>query len=152
MSVFFLLTLYSAMRASGFSTTCAMGVDRRRSPAHSAWLQRKSLVVTPLIVVLYDPRVLVPRHSVRRFGRDSDFTAGCWQPWLIALGLNANRPRAESVGTHADVLLYLEESMLGPPAIREAAVFWPSDLVMDYGPPRILALHQIVLARRWRSC
>jgi tetratricopeptide (TPR) repeat protein len=141
MGVFFLLTLYSSIRASAAQRparwewtaviACALGMATK-----------EVMVVAPLIVLLYDRAFVFPsfrdafRQRFRLYG-------GLFATWLIALGLNANRPRAESVGSRANVLLYLENQCWALSRYMKL-LFWPSDLVMDYGPPRMLASHQIV--------
>lgn len=143
MALMFMLTLYSSIRSleesrrgiwQGISiAACALGMACK-----------ESMVVAPLIVVLY--------HRVFVFGSISQAIR---TKWRLHVGLCATSlvlayvllpgPRSGSAGFGAgvDVWTYLmNQSVMVVRYLRLAA--WPSSLVINYGPPQPLTLMQVL--------
>ncbi len=139
MALFFLLTLYSAIRGwtAAAIVSCALGMA-----------SKESMVTAPLMVVLYDWAYRdEPWREVWR--RRRGLYAGLAATWLILLALMATGPRSGTVGFGLGVSAWqygLNQCVSIVGYLRRAV--WPGGLVLDYGFPRPLT---IVDAAPWAA-
>jgi tetratricopeptide (TPR) repeat protein len=141
LAMFYLLTLYAALRAMG----------SRRS---SAWQSlavlscglgmacKESMVSAPLIVALYD-RVYVFEKQGCRARRW--MYMGLAATWLVLAGLNWSGPRAAVGGLSTGVSAWtylLNQTLMIARYLRLA--IWPRSLVVFYGWPLPLRLGDVV--------
>ena len=143
MALWYLLTLYASVRAhdsrrpGAWQTlavcACALGMG-----------SKESMVTAPVAVLLYD-RVFVA-SSLREALRERwPFYLGLALTWGVLTVLIADAPRANSVGfaNAADTWMYLlNQSRIIPRYLR--LVFWPTDLVINYGPPADYTLAHVL--------
>jgi len=145
MALFYLLTLYCAIRASGESGTqrrwevasvlaCALGMA-----------SKESMVTAPLAVLLYDRAFLFASFS-EAIRRRSRLYAGLVLTWPVLGWLVWSAPRDLSAGLSAhdaDAWTYLlNQAVMITRYLRLAA--WPPDLVLYYGWPLPLALRDVL--------
>jgi len=143
MALFYLLTLYASLRAYLSKhavvwqviafTACACGMA-----------SKESMATAPLMVVLFDRVFLFDslREGFKARWRLYLALALTW--WILAY-LMAPGPRANSVGfsSGTDVWGYLlNQSAMIARYLR--LVFWPSDLVINYGPPVQYSLRNVL--------
>jgi protein O-mannosyl-transferase len=134
MALFYLLTLYASLRAS---------LSKRPAPWHllavaacaCGMASKESMATAPIMVAVFDRIFLFDswREALRSRWR---LYSGLALTWLILVYLIAPGPRAHSAGffSGADTWVYLlNQSRIIPRYLR--LVFWPSDLVINYGPP-----------------
>jgi tetratricopeptide (TPR) repeat protein len=136
MALFYLLTLYCAVRAADTParrgawtiaavTACALGMGTK-----------ETMVTAPLIVFLYDRVYLYP--SVRDAARQrAPLYAGLAATWLLLAALIWSGPRSLSAGftAHdANGLRYLLNQAVMIVRYLRLAI-WPRDLVLYYGWP-----------------
>jgi tetratricopeptide (TPR) repeat protein len=143
MGLFYLLTLYCAIRAldarrphrwrAASVIACAMGMTCK-----------ESMVTAPLMVVLYD-RIFVfdslKASAQARWGLYSGLAA----TWLALAALMLGGPRS-SVGfsTSTDPWTYFLNQM--PIIVRYLGLtVWPRSLVLDYGLPRSISLGEVIV-------
>ena len=141
LAMFYLLTLYAALRAMG----------ARRS---SAWQSlavlscglgmacKESMVSAPLIVALYDRVYVSEKHGfrARRW-----MYLGLAATWLVLAGLNWSGPRAAVGGLSTGVSAWtylLNQTLMITRYLRLA--IWPRSLVVFYGWPLPLRLGDVV--------
>jgi Flp pilus assembly protein TadD len=122
-ALFYLLTLYCAIRAWGVAAIvcCALGMA-----------SKEVMVTAPLMVLLYD-RVFGLRRGAR-------FYAGLASTWIVLGYLMWTDPRAKSVdfsGT-GSIEYALNQCVMIVRYLRLA--LWPQPLVLDYGVPRPITL------------
>ncbi len=131
MALFFLLTLYSAIRGwtAAAIVSCALGMA-----------SKESMVTAPLMVVLYDWAYRdEPWREVWR--RRRGLYAGLAATWLVLLALMATGPRSGTVGFGLGVSAWqygLNQCVSIVGYLRRAV--WPGGLVLDYGFPRPLTI------------
>ncbi len=141
MALFYLLTLYCAIRARVS--------DRRRVWAMLAVVacalgmgSKESMVTAPFMVLLYDRTFGFGsfRSAVRARWR---LYAGLTATWLVLVALMWTGPRTESVGASGLVSSwgYLKTQAVAL-VHYVRLVFWPHPLVLDYGYPEPLSLAQ----------
>lgn len=143
MALFYLLTLYCAIRAHATPHSsrwavlaviaCALGMA-----------SKESMVTAPLMVMLYDRVFLFAswRDGLRARGR---LYAGLAATWLVLAAVMWNAPRGLSAGfaAHdADVWTYLLNQSVMIVRYLWLAV-WPRDLVLYYGWPLRLAVPDV---------
>ena len=135
MGLFYLLTLYCAIRAahaarpwrwnSAAIVACALGMA-----------SKEVMVTAPLMVAFYDWAFRrEPFSAVWR--RRWPLYAGLAATWIILAALMAAGPRTRSVGWHLGVgpLSYaLNQCLIIPHYLR--LIFWPHPLILDYGQVR----------------
>jgi protein O-mannosyl-transferase len=139
MGLFYLLTLYSAIRAResgrpygwyGISVLCcALGMA-----------SKEVMATAPLMVVLYD--MVFRSASVssvlrRRWG----LYVGLIATWVVLAGLNWSSPRSDAVGFSHHVSAWdyaLNQCLMLVRYLR--LVVWPHPLVLDYGFPQALSV------------
>ena len=148
MALFFLLTLYSSIRAHegsapavwqmGAVVACALGTACKESMA----------VALP-IVALYD-RIFLFRSWKEAARARWPLYAGLAATWLELAWLMSSAPRGSSAGWSPDPGLVapvtpwvylLNQAVMIVHYLRLA--FWPSGMVLDYGIPRTLTLAQV---------
>jgi protein O-mannosyl-transferase len=145
MALFFLMTLYSAQRAvegtpnrgrweAAAVATCAFGMA-----------SKESMVVAPLMVVLFDRLFLFSSlaAAMRARGRLYAGLAGTWL-LLGALVWSAPRNLSAGFGAHdADVWTYLLNQAVMLTRYLWLAI-WPRDLVLYYGWPLPLTVSAVL--------
>ncbi len=143
MSLFYLLTLYGAIRARSGArwwavvsvVSCALGMA-----------SKESMVTAPVMVVLYDWAYRSgPWAPLAR--RRQGFYAALAGTWVILAVLMAGSPRGDSVGVGLGVSS-VQYALSQAQAIVHylKLVVWPSPLTIDYGEPRALSLAAAVPA------
>jgi Flp pilus assembly protein TadD len=153
MALFFLLTLYGAIRAR--QSGAGEGKPKTSRPKREAWwhavsiaacacgmASKESMVVAPLVVVLYDWAFEYDsvgdawRHRRKLY-------VGLAATWAVLAALAWNAPRS-TVGSNSAVgpwtYLLNQVQMIGR-YLR--LTVWPDALVLDYGLPRQLALRDV---------
>ncbi len=135
MGLFFLLTVYCAVRA--FDEPNPKGWYRLAAVACVASVLAKEVgVVAPLVVLLYD-RVRVSGSFRTALKRHRTLYLALGFSWLVATALQATSPRGYSVG-FSDVAVtplgYLARQVVAVPMYLKL-VIWPAPLVFDYGFP-----------------
>jgi Flp pilus assembly protein TadD len=141
MGLFFLLTLYAAIRARGARralrwelvsiVSCGLGMATK-----------ESMVTAPLAVVLYD--LVFEFDSLRDALTSRRFLyAGLAATWLELGVIMWRWPRSTVGGTAVGPWTYLlnQAQMI---ARYLGLTIWPQSLVLDYGLPRMLAVRDIV--------
>jgi tetratricopeptide (TPR) repeat protein len=142
MALFYLFTLYAAIRAldaerpawwhSVAVLSCALGMA-----------SKEVMVTAPVMVLLYD--------AVFRSGPFRPIVARRWPlylglaaTWTILLALTWSGPRARTVGFSGDASAWeyaLNQSMMVTRYLRLAV--WPNALVLDYGAPQPASVLQV---------
>ena len=139
MALFFLLTLYAAIRALGSNRSrwwsaaaivaCGLGMA-----------SKESMVTAPLLVVGYDWAYRVkPWRQVLASRRG--LYAGLAATWIVLLGLSVTGPRSETVGFGHGVTAWqygLNQCVVVVEYLGR--VMWPDGLLLDYGFPRSLGV------------
>ncbi len=137
MSLFYLLTLYGAIRARSGArawavvsvVSCALGMA-----------SKESMVTAPVMVVLYDWAYRSGPWA-RLFRRRQGFYAALAATWVILAALMAGSPRGDSVGLSlgvGSVQYALNQAQSIAHYLK--LVVWPSPLTIDYGEPRVVSL------------
>ena len=139
MGLFFLLTLYTGIRAVGSSRpgrwlglsalSCAAGVSCK-----------ETMGVAPIVVLLYD-RSFVFQSFREAFRRRWKFYLGLAASWLPLAALLWWGPRSATAGFSVGVTPWtylLNQSVMIARYLRLA--FWPRGLVLDYGVPQSLTI------------
>ena len=144
MGLFYLLTLYCAVRGPGeggrgnqrwntlATLTCAAGM-----------LCKESMVTAPVVVMLYD-RIFVFESWKKMFRERRGFYVGLAFTWLVLAALMSSTPRTSvgfDAGTSPVVYLLNQCQMI---ARYLGLAIWPRDLVLDYGLPRPLAFTDVL--------
>ncbi len=142
MALFYLLTLYCAIRAWEPATRwrwtaasvlgCALGMA-----------SKEAMVTAPAMVVLYDWAFRTqPYRQVlhRRLG----LYAGLAATWIILAALMSTGPRSSVTGFGVDVGVVqyaLNQCMIVTHYLGLA--FWPRPLIIDYGSPQALTIYAV---------
>lgn len=144
MALFYLSTLYFAIRARGSThpwafvaaaiACCALGMA-----------SKEVMVSAPLAVALHDRIFLSRPGDARAVARvRTVLWTGLASTWAVLGGLLVTQPRSESAGFALWVtpLVYLaNQCRVLPEYLR--LVVWPSPLRLDYGLPEPLALGEV---------
>ncbi len=134
MALFFLLTLYAAIRGWTVTAIIACGLGMA---------SKESMVTAPLLVVLYDWAYRTePWRQV--FARRRGLYMGLAATWIVLLALSVTGPRAETVGFGHGVTAWqygLNQCVVVVEYLGRAV--WPSGLLLDYGFPRTLTLAEV---------
>jgi tetratricopeptide (TPR) repeat protein len=143
MGLFYLLTLYLAIRAvdshrsaawqSAAVVSCALGMGCK-----------ESMVTAPFMIVLYD-RVFVFESLKEGFQKRWRFYAALAVTWLALVALAWNGPRAHSAGFSSGVRPWtylLNQAVMINQYLRLSV--WPRSLILDYGTPRPLTLGDVL--------
>jgi tetratricopeptide (TPR) repeat protein len=154
MALFYLLTLYCAIRAAG---PAAAADDARVGPhAHLRWTVaaivscalgvgcKESMATAPVAVMLYD-RVFMYASWKDAFTRRRLLYAGLIATWIPLAFVVASGPRVHSAGFRAgvDAWTYLVNQAVMIVRYLRLAV-WPQSLVLAYGPPQPLSVGAVV--------
>ena len=150
MALFYLLTVYSSLRAAtapeGTPTDAAAGrwiaVAVMSSAAGMAC--KESMVTAPVAVLLFD-RTFLSGSLVRALKGRPMLYSGLAASWLVLLALNWSGPRTGSAGflTAITPWTYLLNQAVVITEYLELVV-WPIPLVIMYGPPTALALRNVL--------
>jgi protein O-mannosyl-transferase len=143
MGLFYLLTLYAAIRAISSGPGRAWPWEAIAIAACTLGMASKeSMVTAPLMVLAYDAvfQAGSPRSALRARAR---LYSGLAATWVILAALNLSGPRSHSAGFSSGVTAWTY--LLNQPAmiVRYLKLsFWPRGLVLDYGPPRAVSLSE----------
>ena len=144
MGLFYLLTLYWAIRAATQARSrrvpellsvvcCAIGMACK-----------ESMVTAPLMVPLYD-RVFVFDSWKRAFRQRWPLYAGLAATWIVLGALLWSGPRVYSAGFQAGISSWtylLNETVMITRYLQLAS--WPRSLVLAYGEPRLLSVVDVL--------
>lgn len=141
MGLFYLLTLYCAIRA-----TRSAAPDRWHAAAIACCLVgagcKESIVTVPVIVVLYD-RIFLFDSMGEAWAKRRMLYAGLFASWLEVAVLMSSR--SNTVGFSAGVSAWtylLNQAQLITRYLM--LTVWPRSLVLDYGVPRPLSLADVL--------
>jgi len=127
MALFFLLTLYAAIRGWTVVAIVACGLGMA---------SKESMVMAPLLVVGYDWAYRVkPWRQV--LARRRGLYAGLAATWIVLLAVTVTGPRSETVGFGLGVTAWqygLNQCVVVVEYLGR--VVWPDGLLLDYGFPR----------------
>ena len=151
MGLFYLLTLYTSIRAASGSSAATWRIASVMACA-SGMACKESMVTAPVVVALYD-RIFLFR-SVNESARTRwPLYAGLAATWLELASLMRLGPRADSVGLSLGIRssTYLfNQALVIAHYLRLS--FWPRALVLDYGLPQQLTLHDVLPAAVFVTC
>jgi len=144
MALFYLLTLYSAIRGLR---------SARRQWWHGAAIlscclgmaSKESMVTAPVMVLLYDWVFVRTGSTTDLLKRRWKLYTGLAAAWLVLLALVWSGPRSETVGFAAGVTAWqyaANQSVLILQYFR--LVLWPHPLILDYGWGETLTLTQVI--------
>jgi tetratricopeptide (TPR) repeat protein len=140
MGLFYLLTLYSAIRAFNAQNARAAWSAAAVAACAFGMASKESMVTAPLIVWLYDA-VFVSGSLERALREHPWLYTGLGATWILLAALVAPGPRWRSAGFESGVTpwTYLLNQ---PPIILDylRLSVWPHPLVMDYGVAKPIAL------------
>ena len=145
MALFYLVTMYGAIRASEGGRSQRMWEAAAIVACALGMASKESMVTAPLAVMLYDRAFLFGsiREAIHRRGR---LYAGLAMTWLVLGALLWTHPRNLSAGLSAhdaDPWTYLlNQAVMITKYLR--LVVWPRDLVLYYGWPLPLALRDVL--------
>lgn len=145
MGLFYLLTLYAAIRVMSATGDRAWGWKAFAIAACALGMATKeSMVTAPVMVVLYDA-VFWADGIGRAVRARWHLYAALAATWLVLAALVVSGPRSHSAGFSSGVapLTYL----LNQPAMLVRYLkltFWPHGLVLDYGVPRVVSWNDIL--------
>ena len=137
MGLCLLLTLYASIRAG--TGTGRLGWSIAAVAACAAGMATKeSMVVAPVVVVLYDLAYRDGSISERTMGRRGLYAAlaACWV--LLALLMAGSQRTTVGLSTNVGPGMYALNQLQALARYAWLTV-WPRNLVLDYGLPRILA-------------
>jgi protein O-mannosyl-transferase len=147
MGLFYLLTLYAAVRA--MSDT---GVSARRWHAYAiacsalGMATKESMVTAPVMVLLYDA-VFWAGGIGRALRVRWQLYSGLAATWAVLIALIVTGPRSHSAGFSSGVTPWTY--LLNQPAMILRYVklaVWPQGLVLDYGIPLAVVLRDVWLS------
>lgn len=145
MALFYLLTLYCAIRGDGAPrralwygaavASCALGMA-----------SKESMVTAPVLVILYDLAFL-PGGAKAVLARRAPLYAGLAATWIVLAALMLGGPRAGTVGFGTVVTPFtyaLNQCVMIVRYLR--LTVWPHPLALDYGKPAVLAFTDVLPA------
>lgn len=131
MGLFFLLTLYGAIRAAEQPVRfwpvvsvacCALGMG-----------SKESMVAAPIIVLLYD-RLFLFSGWAEAIGKRWKLYAGLAATWLVLVAIMAGDPRAGSAGFNLGIKWWQYAATQCPVVLMYLRLaLWPWPLCLDYG-------------------
>ena len=132
MGLFYLLTLYAAIRAVEASHPARWTAVAVLSCA-AGMACKESMVTAPVMVLLYDI-VFFSRSVTRALARRMFLYGGLASTWLLLLALNIAAPRSGSAGfsTTTSLVTYLLNQAVMIVTYLKLSI-WPSPLLIDYG-------------------
>ena len=134
MALFYLLTVYGALRAHTSKRAVEWQVLSVIACA-CGMASKESMATAPVIVMLFD-RIFLFDSWRQGFTARWRLYFGLAMTWWLLAYLVAPGPRSHSAGfsSGADAWVYLlNQSRMIARYVR--LVFWPTDLVINYGPP-----------------
>ena len=143
MALFYLLTLYAAIRAVDgargsrwvvvATIACSLGMA-----------SKESMVTAPVAVLLHD-WIFLPGHGLARLRRRWGLYLGLGGSWLVLVGILWSGPRTETVGFDVGIssLEYAKNQCVVVVDYLRSAL-WPHPLVFDFGDARPLAMETAV--------
>lgn len=141
MGLFYLLTLYCAIRAAGSSAS-----DRWQVAAIVSCLLgmgcKESMVTAPVVVMLYD-RIFIFDSMREAWRSRKRLYAGLLVSWLVVAALLTSH--AHTVGFSSGVSAWtylLNQAQMIVQYLK--LTLWPHALVLDYGLPRRLVLMDVL--------
>jgi Flp pilus assembly protein TadD len=141
MGLFYLLTLYCAIRAMTSSRA-----DRWQGAAIVSCLLgvgcKESMATAPLIVVLYD-RIFFCDSMREAWRRRRGLYAGLAASWLEAAAMLTSHNNTVGFGASVSAWTYLLNQAQMIAHYLQLTV-WPHALVLDYGSPRSLVLMDVL--------
>lgn len=132
MGLFYLLTLYCAIRAFNRS---AWGWSAASVVACALGMSTKEVMATaPIVVLLYD-RVFVSASLREVFRKRWKLYAGLFATWGLLGAILVSAPRAQSAGFNVQGLSAFDYAIMQGPTILHylRLAVWPDALVFDYG-------------------
>ncbi len=141
MGLFYLLTMYAAIRALQSATPNGWHVAAIVSCLLGAGC-KESIVTVPLLVVLYD-RIFVFDSMKEALRARKTLYLGLALSWIELAALVGSRNSTAGFGAGTSVWTYLlnQAQMVSR---YLALTIWPHALVIDYGPPRLYALPDVL--------
>jgi protein O-mannosyl-transferase len=139
MGLFYLLTLYAAIRAMTSDTRARRWYAIAIASCLAGMGTKESMATAPVMVLLYDS-VFVAGSIGRALRERAWFYAGLAATWILLVALIASGPRSHSAGFSSGLSPWMY--LLNQPAIIVRYLrlaFWPSGLVLDYGVPHAVA-------------
>jgi Flp pilus assembly protein TadD len=145
MALFYLSTLYCAIRAAGARAARRTWTAAAIAACALGMATKESMVTAPIVVVLYDRVFLYSslRDAVRQRGR---LYAGLAATWLLLAALVWNGPRSLSAGFSAhdaNAFTYLLNQAVMIVRYLRLTV-WPADFVLYYGWPARVTLQDVL--------
>jgi tetratricopeptide (TPR) repeat protein len=145
MGLFYLLTLYAAIRAMSAGRDRAWRWEATAIAACALGMASKeSMVTAPLMVLVYDAvfQAGSPRSAL---GARARLYSGLAATWVILGALAVSGPRSHSAGFSSGVTSWTY--LLNQPAMIVTYLklaLWPHGLVLDYGPPRTVSVSEVL--------
>lgn len=142
MALFYLLTVYSAIRAHESSEALTWTI-RAIVCAAAGMASKESMVTAPVMVMVIDRLLVYGSWREAVWARRSLYT-GLAASWVVLAALMWSVPRT-SVSFEADATWWtylLNQAQLIPRYLGLA--FWPRALVLDYGLPQALTFQQVL--------
>ena len=145
MGLFYLLTLYCAIRAFGTRrgmwwhcaavVSCVLGMGTK-----------EVMATAPLMVLLYD-RTFISASFTAAIRRRWRFYACLFGTWLVLAALVSTNPRATSAGFTLEPVEPIEYAMTQCQVILHylRLSFWPNPLVLDYLWPVARSFRQVAV-------
>ncbi|HVP10935.1 MAG TPA: tetratricopeptide repeat protein [Phycisphaerae bacterium] len=145
MGLFYLLTLYCAMRGMQTTGRAVVAWFVAAVVACALGMACKEVMVTaPLMVLLYD-RVFVTGSFHQIVLRRGRLYLGLAATWILLVLLMAGGPRSASVGfAHGVSALTYAENQCQAILTYLKLAFWPHPLLVDYGVPRAIPVAEAV--------
>ena len=144
MGLFYLLTLYGALRSmTGPPSTAARWTLVAIVACALGMATKEPMATAPVVIWLYD--AIFVAGSVGRALRERRWLyAGLAATWAIVVALNVRGPRSNSTGFATGVTpwMYLLNQTQMLATYLKLAV-WPSPLVFDYGRPQTVSLMDV---------
>jgi protein O-mannosyl-transferase len=144
MALFYLLTVYCAVRAGESATAATKWAALSIACCFLGVGCKESMVTAPTAVMLYD-RVFMFASWKDAFVRRWRLYAGLAASWIPLAVIVASGPRVHSAGFQAgvDAWTYLLNQAVMIVRYLQLAV-WPRSLVLAYGPPQPLSLGDVL--------
>jgi tetratricopeptide (TPR) repeat protein len=141
MGLFFLLTLYCAIRAIGSAHAARWHASAVFASA-CGMASKEEMVVAPIAVALYD-RLFVYSTIRGAWGARKHLYVGLASTWVLLGVLMWRWPRSTVGFAAGDPWIYaLNQADVISHYLRLAV--WPSALVVDYGLPRQVAIGEVI--------
>ena len=150
MGLFYLLTLYAAIRAMTAEPGRSLKWELAAMAACVCGMASKeSMVTAPVMVLLYDSIFCQPGLKTRpasALRARPRLYAGLALTWIVLAGLIMPGPRSRSAGFQSGVTPWVY--LLNQPGMILTYLrlaIWPVGQVLDYGVPRVVSLGEVWL-------